>query len=371
MPLPADRWFFLDALRAALMLVGIPYHAARFFRADLPSLDAVATFSNVWRMTTFFVVAGFFALLVARRRGAAAWWRTRATRLGIPLIFCVVLLNPLQTWLLLGGEGAVTELTTSVWPWLHHAWFLAYLLLYCAAFALLFLLVEPQVTSALDAIAASVLRTPWTLAVTATSAGFAAYALTAWWLAADLQAATYDALTPLLPVHLLSFAAGLVLAAGAGRPDQVGALARGPVVAVALVGTWWIVAEPVALDGDHGRAVTTGVAAAAGLAWAALWVRIFARWADRDTSTVRWLVSASLPVYLLHHVVVFGLGPVVVAQGWHPWTGFAVLTAAATGLAFVGYELGNRWWPTRMLLSGTSTAGVSLTDVIRPRQLTR
>lgn len=365
MPSPADRWFFLDALRAALMLVGIPYHAARFFRSELPVLDAVATFSNVWRMTTFFVVAGFFALLVARRRGAGEWWRGRVTRLGVPLLFCVVVLNPWQTWLLLGREAAVENLTTSVWPWLHHAWFLAYLLLYCAAFAILLRLALERTTAVLDAVAASVLRTPWTLAVTALSAGCGAYALTTWWLVADLRAATYAALTPLLPVHLLSFVAGLVLAAGAGRPERVAALARGPVVAVALGGTLWILVEPLALAGAHGRAVTTGVASAAGLAWAALWVRIFARWADHDTPVVRWLVSASLPVYLLHHVVVFGLGPVVVSQGWHPWTGFAVLTVAATVLAFVGYEVGNRWGPTRMLLSGNRTPGISLADVVR------
>ncbi|MGN0063072.1 MAG: acyltransferase family protein [Nocardioides sp.] len=362
---PSTRWHFMDALRAFLMLVGIPYHSARFFRGDLALLDQVATFSNLWRMTTFFVVAGFFALMIARRRGPAPWFRGRLTRLGVPLVFCVLVLNPWQTYMLIGERRAERRLTSSAWPWIHHAWFLLYLLIYCAVLALLLILAGRLLNRVLDVSSRVVLASPTTLTLAALTCGVVAAAAQYRWVQAGWEEATYDALTPLLPVHLLSFAAGVLLAAGGGHLGRIASLARGPVVLLALGGTAVVLLEPLARETEADKAVHTGVATAAGLAWAAVWMRIFGRWCTRDTTLVRWLISASLPVYLVHHVVVFGFGPVVVEQGWHPWTGFGVLTVVVTAVAFAAYELANLTTPTRMLLSGDRRRGVSLYDVLR------
>jgi glucan biosynthesis protein C len=358
----------LDALRAFLMLVGLPFHAARLFRGDLPALDTAAEFTSVWRMTTFFVVAGFFALLVAQRRGPWVWLRGRVVRLGVPLVFCVLVLNPWQSIMFWGEDVALRRLTHSAWPWLHHAWFLLYLLIYCALFAAAFAVFRGLLTGGLGVLARGVFASGWTLAGCALLGGLAAYAIHGLWLEFGVGDATRRALTHLLGIHVVSFGAGLLMAAGSNHADRIPTLARGPVVVVAVLGTLWVLVEPAPAESDAAKAAYTGVAMTAGLAWAALWMRWFARHCNRDTMVVRWLVSASLPVYLLHHVVAFGLGPVVADQGWNPWVGFAVLTVLVCVIAFVGYEVANLTTPTRLLLSGDRSRGVSLYDVLRARR---
>lgn len=87
----ATRWHFLDTLRASLMLLGIPFHAADPFREDSLFLDLVFGFTHLWRMETFFVLAGFFAMVMIARQGPRVWWRGRLRRLGIPLMTFVLL----------------------------------------------------------------------------------------------------------------------------------------------------------------------------------------------------------------------------------------------------------------------------------------
>lgn len=373
-PVVGTRWSHLDALRAFLMLVGIPYHAAMFVRADLPALDAAASFTNVWRMSTFFVVAGFFAVLVADRRGTGPWLRGRLRRLGIPLLFCVVVINPLQTWALLGGDldRTVARMTASAWPWLHHAWFLLYLLVYCLALAAVRRLVargprEGRTPAA--RLAGWLYADPWRLAFAALAVVPVAYGLTYAWVVADLQGATRGAFTPLVLVHAVSFGAGALLAVGGGHVERVAQAARGPVVVAALAGAVWILLEPTPLapdlTPDTARALHLAVLGGAGLAWAALLLRWFAARFSREHPVVRWLVSASLPVYLLHLPVVFAVGPVLRDHGVDGWTGWLVLTVVATVLPFAGYEAAARVRPARLLLTGDGARGVVLADVLR------
>jgi glucan biosynthesis protein C len=371
--IPSTRWYYLDSLRAILMLIGIPFHSARFFRADVELIDTVARFSTVWRMTTFFVIAGFFALLIIQRRGASTWFRGRLKRLGIPLLFAVLVLNPFQTWMLVGGEEAVERLTARVWPWLHHAWFLLYLLIYCAILALVVVLTRGAAEKAFAWLARVVFASSWTLALSAVVAGVVSYFLVHEWLALGVKRLTYHAFTVLMPIHAISFLAGVLLAAGSGpwgigQVGRIRSVAGWPVVAVALLGTAWVLVEPVEIASRTTRSVAAAAAVGAGLAWAALLLKYSERLFPRDTMVVRWLVSASLPVYLLHQVVVYSVGPYVVDSGLGPVAGFVLLTVIVLVVSFLLYELANRFAVTRFLLSGTSKPGVSVVEVLQARR---
>jgi peptidoglycan/LPS O-acetylase OafA/YrhL len=147
---PAARFHGLDALRAAMMLLGVVLHVACSFQlgeADAgwgyrdPSTSLGATLLvlgiHAFRMPVFFVLAGFFAALVAQKRGLAGAWRERLRRVATPLVVGVVLLVPLVEAAFsyagaraLGG-GRTTLMLHATWPsgGLAHLWFLWYLLL--------------------------------------------------------------------------------------------------------------------------------------------------------------------------------------------------------------------------------------------------
>lgn len=94
-----------DMLRAALMLLGIPYHVAMCYRAGEVWIARsgegaliftwLSDFIHLFRMPAFFMVAGYFAALLLARRDAAEWLRGRCGRLGVPLIVSLVTLVPL------------------------------------------------------------------------------------------------------------------------------------------------------------------------------------------------------------------------------------------------------------------------------------
>jgi glucan biosynthesis protein C len=144
-----------DAMRALLMLLGIPYHVAMAYRAGqvwimhsgegAPVFNHLAQAIHAFRMPAFFVIAGYFAALLLARRSPGEWLETRVTRLGIPLLTTLLTLNPPLN--LLG------ELTNHNWTaalaswrengatsggyWVRHLWFLIVLLYFSAAAALL------------------------------------------------------------------------------------------------------------------------------------------------------------------------------------------------------------------------------------------
>jgi glucan biosynthesis protein C len=108
------RYFGLDALRGAMMMLGIVLHAAWLYLAEPPPtmpiptdrnnspvFDIVFAFIHSFRMPTFFVLAGFFAVLLVEKRGLAGAYRDRARRVLAPLAAGIVTILPLTGLLLI------------------------------------------------------------------------------------------------------------------------------------------------------------------------------------------------------------------------------------------------------------------------------
>jgi glucan biosynthesis protein C len=141
-----QREHFWDALRAFLMLLGIPYHVALSYQPGqdfiVHSGEGVAGFPQIAqvlhlsRMPAFFVIAGYFAMLLLARREPGVWLKGRFVRLGIPFLTCIVTLVP--------AMNLVCELSNLAWPealaswrrnsltsggyWVRHLWFIVVLL---------------------------------------------------------------------------------------------------------------------------------------------------------------------------------------------------------------------------------------------------
>ncbi|MGG2476801.1 acyltransferase family protein, partial [Rhizobium sp. BR5] len=92
------------------MLLGIPYHASLLYSHALawdikdfetsPILTTLGAALVTFRMPAFFLVAGYFSTMVIGKKGRMRWLKQRFLRLGVPFIVAVLLLGPLQLFLL-------------------------------------------------------------------------------------------------------------------------------------------------------------------------------------------------------------------------------------------------------------------------------
>lgn len=104
----ATRIAYIDNLRVACMVLGIFIHASTL--GDFVALDALAAFSNLFRMATFIVVSGYFAVVLYERYGQADFMINRLRALLVPFAAALLLLNPLTLWLVFRHHNA------AVWP---------------------------------------------------------------------------------------------------------------------------------------------------------------------------------------------------------------------------------------------------------------
>ncbi len=136
-----------DMLRALLMLLGIPFHAALPYSylvnsvvvSDDPSMiaETVGNLLHAFRMAVFFVVAGYFAAHAITRKGSSAWLSARWRNLGLPLLASAICFLPLLL-LLRAMDLSEAGPDTGDWVWLlvqspghhwtAHLWFLIVLL---------------------------------------------------------------------------------------------------------------------------------------------------------------------------------------------------------------------------------------------------
>ena len=152
---PAQRYHALDALRAAMMLLGIVLHAMASY-TTVPLGDAwpyrdpqTSSHFNlpiflihIFRMPAFFAMAGFFAALLYARGGLRSFVINRTKRVLMPFVIFWVALAPLLAAGFLfaiyqGTETSVREIVadnseTSAVSTMH-LWFLYFLLIFYAA----------------------------------------------------------------------------------------------------------------------------------------------------------------------------------------------------------------------------------------------
>jgi glucans biosynthesis protein C len=140
-----SRYHALDALRAAMMFLGIYLHAVVAYSptggwpykpAQLTTaLDSSVGLIHVFRMPIFYVMAGFFAALLLQRYGLRRAADNRLWRIGVPFVVGWIILFPLVVLLAgIGRRGLDPTLdfilSGRFLDYAHplHLWFLEYLI---------------------------------------------------------------------------------------------------------------------------------------------------------------------------------------------------------------------------------------------------
>ncbi|WP_285135967.1 acyltransferase family protein [Microbacterium sp. lyk4-40-TSB-66] len=371
---------YLDGLRAALMLLGIPFHAALAFSGggwlvsspiDSPALVAVADFLHAWRMPAFFLVAGFFAALLLQRRGPGPWFRGRLTRLGVPLVFGVVLTVPVQ-WALIGHHrfgnwpetwAFVSRLAAvpSQW-WLLHLWFLLELLILCAVTAVI---AASPLRSSLarlsDVVARCAHRRPAaTTAVVLLLASVLVLLGRGAWRLLSLDEMLNGVISRNLVVYAPAFAVGALLGSRRDLLSLVTSRAAAATFAIAAVAASVVA---VTVSGAGAGTVVRSVAwTIVGLTAAGVALSTARGLLERRRHVIRWLVDASLVVYIVHQPIILALAVVLFSIGVFGILGWTVTVATALILSALIYEVVNRTPGLRFLLTGRTFRQTSLLE---------
>lgn len=356
-----------DSLRAVLMLLGIPYHAAMAYNTrvlwDVQSLDKsemltfLSGFLVTFRMPAFFMVAGYFAAMLLSRRPPLPWLRGRFVRLGIPFLTGLVLLAPPQLFFIdlkdaLNGlmtmpqamDKAAYDVTHPGFGWIMHLWFLPALLAYSTLIALTLALVQAKgwnsglrsMAEALVHHRAFVLPVVLLLAIL-------------WQIAIDLShkqlLAMPSALAFLLghgvdpylrylPFFLLGVVlrsvpelrAHLVWQRGWALPLSAALIA---IVASLLRGRTGLEVEILYDAAD----------AAAAILMSAVLIGCATRFWNRPNPTVDRIVDASFTIYLLHHPLIYGLVTLFLLVAWPPVLEFAIVCLLTLSLSYGAHRL--------------------------------
>lgn len=350
---PPRRIHHLDHLRAFALLLGVLYHAAHAWSAQLhvpwivesqPGSWALASFehlSHVFRMPLFYALAGFFAALLIHQRGVSDFIANRLSRIVLPLMISLPLLGLAIFTVLRDAPPDLSPMLQALHaprppdaprPPLRvfHLWFLVYLTWFCA-------------------VAAVVRSAPprWLYA-----RGWM------WWLAPALllpallsTAAPAQAPTALAP-RLWPFGYyGLYFAWGAGMYRWQGA-ARIP---IRTVGPACLVGAPLYVWAVAMEAAPWVLAI--GQAWVgffivnALWYA-GQRWFDRPIGWARYLADASYWIYLVHLPIVLWLQVRLAVWGWPAGWAFLTCTLVTLALGLLSYALLVRRTAIGVLLNG-------------------
>jgi glucans biosynthesis protein C len=148
------RYHALDALRAAMMLLGLVLHSAVSYQVEplyaawpykdqnTSTLFDLVFVIHVFRMPVFFVAAGFFAAVLMERDGPARFLRNRVMRVLVPLaLFWPIVYPALATgFVYANGHAAgrvdMSPITSGAFlktANLAHLWFLWDLMIFYAA----------------------------------------------------------------------------------------------------------------------------------------------------------------------------------------------------------------------------------------------
>ncbi|EFE94127.1 glucans biosynthesis protein MdoC [Serratia odorifera] len=150
-----QREFFLDSIRAYLMLLGVPFHLSLIYSSHGWAVNSASpSFSltvlndviHAFRMQVFFIISGYFSFMLYQRYERRRWLKVRLERVVIPLLSSIPLITIPQFFMLkyftdkLNGWNAFSlygKINVTIWELVSHLWFLLTLaLLTCVCFYL-------------------------------------------------------------------------------------------------------------------------------------------------------------------------------------------------------------------------------------------
>lgn len=360
-----QREHYLDYIRAALMLLGIPFHVSLIYSShhwvvnstpeSLP-LSLFNDFIHAFRMQVFFVISGYFSCMLYQRYPLKKWLNVRLTRLLIPMLTAMVLITLPQFIFVLrhttaisdwGDAGFWQRVNISVWYLVSHLWFLLTL-------SLITVLSAPVLRAILQ-------RGLWShVAPRALPLIFVvlggAYVLFQKLSAALLPTISASAAFNFLVMNTLLYIPFYLLGAlSFTHSEHKSNLTRltlpDGLLTLFVVGLF-LLNENTRTFGEYAFSVQLFLLFIIGLMMTKAVLALGHRLLNRESRVVTYFVTASLFIYLVHHPLTILYGSIMEEFHLNPAIGFlAGVTLVVIG-SVVLYELHRRIPLLRYLFSG-------------------
>lgn len=317
-----ERMHYLDTLRAAMMVMGIAFHAGLIYSVNSnwivtdTSQSELITWITYWlhvfRMPAFFIVAGFFCAFLYHRVGKQAFIKARLSRLGIPLVATAITLNLGQFFIVrqLTAENASVISFFTTGEYLQHLWFLVNLLIYTLLYLTAAQIFKVAGKSILKKIAALTSHMPaYLLALLLPVATLGIYASNK--VGFPLYSTVFSAVSVfMVMLYLPYFLFGLAIYYS---PEMYRRWITAPLLPVAILCVCLFAAQSVierTLTEDTMVYEVLSVYLSTSLSWlmSVLIFSVFYRYFQHPSAWGRRISEASYTIYLFHHVIVIALG---------------------------------------------------------------
>lgn len=367
-PAKAEREYFLDSIRAWLMLLGVPFHVSLIYSAQHWTVNSASSslwltlfneFIHSFRMQVFFVISGYFSYMLYLRYQPGRWLKVRLERVGIPFLAAIPLITIPQFFMLKNiadkfpdwdHSTTYQHYNTLVWQLISHLWFLLVLILLTVGGIFLFALLRRHS----DKLSAMTVTWPRLF-------GALTFAILLWagfrrLLLWQLPSVLSDGLFTLAVMQTLFYLPFFLLGAFAWINPQAKALFTRPhpvlwIGAVVVFILYHLNLHHSAGDGWLYE-LDALISMVMGLCMLNVCFSSGHRLLNYSSSKVTYLVNASLFIYLVHHplTLIFGLWLVPLFSS--NTLGFFAGLVFVFGISFLLYEIHLRIPLLRFLFSG-------------------
>ncbi|CAM6507653.1 glucans biosynthesis protein MdoC [Leclercia adecarboxylata] len=368
---PAQREYFLDSIRAWLMLLGIPFHISLIYSSHVwhvnsaePSwwLTLFNDFIHSFRMQVFFVISGYFSYMLFLRYPLKRWWKVRVERVGIPMLTAIPLLTLPQFIMLQYVKGKADtwhtlslyeKYNTLAWELVSHLWFLLVLVVMTTVSLWVFSRMRHRLSTQSGTLLADI--TWGKLSVLFLLLGIA-YAALRRTLLIVYSPILSDGLFNFVVMQTLFYLPFFVIGALAFVHPKLKALfttpSRGCTLGAALAFVAYLLNQRYG-SGDAWMYETESVITMV----LGLWMVnvVFAlghRLLNFKSARVTYFVNASLFIYLVHHPLTLFFGAYITPHISSNLLGFIAGLVFVVGIAIVLYEIHLRIPLLRFLFSG-------------------
>lgn len=367
-----QREFFLDSIRAYLMLLGIPFHLSLIYSSHSWAVNSVAPsfsltvlndFIHAFRMQVFFIISGYFSYMLYERYDSHRWLKVRLERVAIPLLSSIPLITLPQFFLLKNYTDKLTgwddftsyqKINVAVWELVSHLWFLLTLcLLTCACFYLF---------KKIKAIKTPMAPRPINKMTTLSN-------ISLWFLLYAFIYGVFHRIILITAPHLLSnglfnfvvmetlfYLPFFILGAYAFKYSWLKALFLKPswpaVLGSLLLLVAYMLNQKLLAHSSFGFELEIVIKAVLGVLMANVVFAFGHALLDFHSPRITYLVNASLFIYLVHHPLTLIYGAFVTPLIDNNLLGFLLGLVFVFACAFLLYELHKRIPLLRFLFSG-------------------
>ncbi|WP_042283807.1 glucans biosynthesis protein MdoC [Citrobacter sedlakii] len=368
---PAQREYFLDSIRAWLMLLGIPFHISLIYSSHTWHVNSADSswwltvfndFIHAFRMQVFFVISGYFSYMLFLRYPLKRWWKVRVERVGIPMLTAIPLLTLPQFIMLQYVKGKAEnwhtlslydKYNTLAWELISHLWFLLVLIILTTVSLWLFSLLRNKWTAANKIRLTTLSMSKLTLIFLFTGVGYAAIRRTIFSVYPSILS---DGMFNFVVMQTLFYVPFFLLGALTFISPELKALftrpSRGCTLGAAFAFAAYLLNQRYG-SGDAWMYETEYVITMVmGLWMVNVVFSLGHRLLNFQSARVTYFVNASLFIYLVHHPLTLFFGAYITPHITSNLLGFLCGLVFVIGIALALYEIHLRIPLLKFLFSG-------------------